>query len=192
MKYFIRVVSNSSACLLFGLFLRVGAEEWPGALLEQAKKERMVSWYTTAPVPEARKLVDIFEKHYPFIEVKILRSGGGAVANRVLAEHNAGSIKVDIIQGVASRGAIPTFREKGIITKYKFPERKFVAGNLKDKEGYWTAIYQQPLVLAYNKELVKPKDVPRTYKDLLKPKWKGGKILNDTENFVWFGTLLNH
>ncbi len=37
MKYFIRVVSISSACLLFGLFLRVSAEEWPGALLDQDK-----------------------------------------------------------------------------------------------------------------------------------------------------------
>ncbi len=37
MKYFIRVVSISSACLLFGLFLTVGAEKWPGALLDQGK-----------------------------------------------------------------------------------------------------------------------------------------------------------
>ncbi len=37
MKYFIRVVSISSVCLLFGLFLSVDAEEWPGALLDQDK-----------------------------------------------------------------------------------------------------------------------------------------------------------
>lgn len=177
---------------LFCLFLIARAQERPAHLLDQAKKEGIVSWYTTAPVPEARKLVNMFKKRYPFIEIEIFRSGGGAIANRVLTEHNAGSYKVDIIHGIASRGAIPPFRKKGIITKYIFPERKFVASDLKDKEGYWTTFYQQPLVLGYNKNLVKPKDVPRTYQDLLKPKWKGGKILNDTENFVWFGTLLKH
>jgi len=37
LKYFLRVVSISSVGLQFGLFLTVGAEEWPGALLNQGK-----------------------------------------------------------------------------------------------------------------------------------------------------------
>ncbi len=191
MKRFVWIISLLFV-LLFSFILTVSAQEWPGDLPEQAKKEGVVSWYTTAPVPEAKELADIFEKRYPFIKVEIFRSGGGAIANRVLAEHNAGSYMVDIIHGIASRGAIPPFRKKGIIMKYKFPEWKFVPGDLKDKEGYWTTFYQLPLVLAYNTNLVKSKDVPKTYEDLLKPKWKGGQILNDTENFVWFGTLLKH
>lgn len=175
-----------------GLFATGKAQESPGDLIEHARKEGTVSWYTTLPVPESRALADVFEKRHPPIEVKIFRSGGGAVANRVVAEYNANSYQVDIIQGVASRGAIPSFRDKGIITKYIFPERKFVADDLKDKEGFWAAHFVQPLVLGYNTGLVPADEVPKTYEDLLSPKWKGGKILNDTENFVWFGTLMKH
>jgi ABC-type Fe3+ transport system substrate-binding protein len=52
------------------------------------------------------------------------------------------------------------------------------------------AIYQLTYVVGYNKRMVKSEDVPRTYEDLLKPIWKGKKISNDTENFVWFDALL--
>jgi len=38
--------------------------------------------------------------------------------------------------------------------------------------------------------MVRPEDVPKTYDDLLKPMWKGKKILNDTENFAWFDGFL--
>jgi iron(III) transport system substrate-binding protein len=40
--------------------------------------------------------------------------------------------------------------------------------------------------------MVKPEDVPKNYDDLLKPIWKGKKILNDTENFAWFDGLLKY
>ena len=150
MKRFVWIISLLFM-FLFSFILTVSAQEWPGDLPEQAKKEGVVSWYTTAPVPEAKELADIFEKRYPFIKVEIFRSGGGAIANRVLAEHNAGSYMVDIIHGIASRGAIPPFRKKGIIMKYKFPEWKFVPGDLKDKEGYWTTFYQADYPANYEK-----------------------------------------
>jgi ABC-type Fe3+ transport system substrate-binding protein len=161
-------------------------------LAEKAKKEGKVAWYTVLSVPESRKLADIFEKQYPPIKVEILRSGGGALVNRILSEFSAGVHKADVILGADSRGGIPVFKKRGVITKYEFPQRKFVADDLKDPDGYWTSLYQLTFVLAYNKELVKPEDVPRTYDDLLEPRWKGRKILNDTENFVWFATLLNY
>ena len=46
-------------------------------LIAQAKKEGRVTWYTTVSIPEAKQLIDMFEKQYPFIKVDLLRSGSG-------------------------------------------------------------------------------------------------------------------
>lgn len=178
--------------ILFFIFL-LGICAAPAAadLAEDAKKEGEVVWYSTLSAPESRELADLFEQRYPSVKVKIVRSGGGALVNRVLSEFGAKAHIVDVILGADSRGAIPVFKKKGVITKYKFPNRDFVPNDLKDQEGYWTSLYQLTVVLAYNKNLVKPSDVPKSYEDLLDPKWKGKKILNDTEQYVWFGTLLS-
>ncbi len=163
-----------------------------GVLAEEAKKEGKVVWYTVLSVPESRKLADIFEERYPNVKVEIVRSGGGALVNRILAEFTGNAHTADVILGADSRGAIPVFKKKGIITPYESPERKFIDADLKDKEGYWTSLYQLTFVLAYNTALVQAKDVPKTYEDLIQPRWKGKKILNDTESFIWFGALLQH
>ncbi|MFQ5682668.1 MAG: ABC transporter substrate-binding protein [Candidatus Binatia bacterium] len=178
--------------VLYGLVPLVSAGEHSAELVKQAKREGKVIWYTTLSVPESSKLAGLFQKHYPFAKVEIVRSGGGALVNRILAEFSGKVHTVDVILGADSRGGIPVFKKRGIITRYKAPERKFVASGLKDKDGYWTSLYQLTFILAYNTELVKPKNIPRNYTDLLKPQWKGRKILNDTENFLWFGALLNY
>ena len=161
-------------------------------LVAQAKKEGGLMWYTTISIPEAKEFADAFEKLFPFVKVEIFRSGAGAVANRVASEYTAKSYKFDIVQGISSRGVIPAFKRKEIIGRYNSPEYKFVAADLKDKEGYWTAMNVNTLVLAYNTRMVKPSEAPKTYDDLLKPVWKGRKILNDTENFAWFDELLKY
>jgi ABC-type Fe3+ transport system substrate-binding protein len=160
--------------------------------VNQAKKEGALVWYTTISIPEAKEFADAFEKQYPPIKVDIFRSGAGAVANRVASEYNARNFNFDVVQGISSRGVMPAFRRKEIIGRYISPEFKFVAADLKDKDGYWTAMNVNTLVLAYNTRMIKAAEVPKTYDDLLKPIWKGKKILNDTENFAWFDELLKY
>ena len=161
-------------------------------LVGQAKKEGALVWYTTLSVPEAKQFADGFEKQFPFVKVEILRSGAGVIANRILSEYSAKNYRFDIVQGISSRGVIPALKRKEIIGRYESPEHKFVASDLKDREGYWSAMYVNTIVLAYNTRMVKPDEAPKTYDDLLKPMWKGKKILNDTENFAWFDGLLKY
>jgi iron(III) transport system substrate-binding protein len=161
-------------------------------LAAQANKEGALVWYTTISVPEAKEFADAFEKQFPPIKVEIFRSGAGVLANRISSEYQARNYQVDIIQGISSRGVIPAFKRNGIIGRYNSPEYKFIPTDLKDKEGYWSAMTVNTIVLAYNTRMVKPADIPKTYDDLLKPQWKGKKILNDTENFAWFDELLKY
>src|SRR5687768_2641822 len=159
-------------------------------LIGQAKKEGRVVWYTTVSIPESKQFVDMFEKQYPFLKVDLLRSGSGALVNRIVSEYAAKNYSVDVMQGTSSRGGFTALKQRNIIGRYESPEHKFLAPELKDKNGYWASSFLNSFVLAYNKRNVKPDDVPKTYEDLLKPIWKGRQIINDTENFEWFDGLL--
>jgi iron(III) transport system substrate-binding protein len=159
-------------------------------LIAQAKKEGRVTWYTTVSIPESKQLIDLFEKQYPFIKVDLLRSGAGALVNRVVSEYAARNYAADVLQGTASRGGLTLLKKREILGRYESPEFKYLPADLRDKAGYWGSTFQNTFVLAYNKRNVKPDDIPKTYDDLLKPMWKGRQIINDTDNFEWFDGLL--
>lgn len=159
-------------------------------LLAQAKKEGRVTWYTTVSIPESKLLVDMFEKQYPFIKVDLLRSGAGALINRVTSEYAARNYAPDVLQGLSSRGGLNLLKKREILGRYESPEFKNYPAEFRDKAGYWGSTFQNTFVLAYNTRNVKPTDVPKTYDDLLKPMWKGRQVINDTDNFEWFDGLL--
>ena len=142
-------------------------------MVAQAKKEGRVVWYTTVSIPEAKQFVDMFEKQYPFIKVDLLRSGAGALVNRIVSEYAGKNYAVDVMQGTTSRGGLQALKQRNILGRYDSPEYKFLAPELKDKNGYWASPFLNTFVLAYNKRNIKPNDVPKTYEDLLKPMWKG-------------------
>ena len=159
-------------------------------LVAQAKKEGRVAWYTTVSIPESKQFIDMFEKQYPFIKVDLLRSGSGALVNRIVSEYAAKSYAADVLHGMSTRGGFTVLKQRNIIGRYESPEHKYLPPELRDKNGYWGSTFQNTFVLAYNKRNVKPDDVPKTYEDLLKPMWKGRQIINDTDNFEWFDGLL--
>lgn len=159
-------------------------------LIAQAKKEGRVAWYTTVSIPESQEFSALFQQQFPSIQVDIIRSGSGAIVNRIVSEYNANKHLVDVVQGFSSRGGYGALKQRGILAQYKSPEHKFLPSDLRDPAGYWGSHFQNTFVLAYNTRMVKSPDVPKTYDDLLKPKWKGKQILNDTENYEWFDGLL--
>ena len=69
------------------------------------------------------------------------------------------------------------------------PERRAFLDDFKDKEGYWTSVYHNASIIAYNTNLLKPADLPKSYDDLLDPKWKG-KMLMDNRETEWYASML--
>ncbi len=150
-------------------------------LIEGAKKEGQVIWYTTMTLDQSKQVVDRFEQKYPFIKTTLFRTGGGPMLNKILTEARGGRHAWDISVG---RGEmVLPLKERKLITTYRSPETKMIDDDLVDKDGYWTAYYVNTYVLGYNTKLVKKGDVPKTYEALLDPKWKGGKISIDTEAY---------
>ena len=140
------------------------------ALIAAARKEGAVTWYTTQIINQfARPAAELFEKKYG-VKVNYVRSDTGEMVIRVMNEAKAGRLQADVIDGTSS---VPALKREGLTAKF-IPEnaRRFPAQFI-DAEGEWVAgnfYVHQPI---FNTDLVKKGTEPRSYEDLLDPKWKG-------------------
>ncbi len=174
---------------LFGAFFLLVLAAAPAAwaqgaanqkLIEAAKKEGEVVYYTTMTLDQSKTVTDRFEKKYG-IKATLFRTGGGPLLNKIFTEARGGRYDWDVVVGRGEM-VLPMIERK-LIASYHSPEAKMVEEQLVDKEGYWTAYYVNSYVLGWNTKLVKKPDVPKTYEELLNPKWKGGQISLDTEAY---------
>jgi iron(III) transport system substrate-binding protein len=158
-------------------------------VIEAAKSEGKMSYYTTMTLSQSKKVVDAFQKKYPFITPELFRGGGDEVLNRIQNEARGGLYAWDV---VSTRGdSVLTFEESKLITPYRSPESKFIDKDMVDDDGYWAAYYVNPYVLGYNTKLVKKDEVPKTYEQLLDPKWKGRKISIDDSAYGLLAGLIH-
>jgi len=156
-------------------------------VIEGAKKEGAVVFYTTMDIQNSKPLLDNFTKKYPFIKGDLVRLGGTAMVSRIMAEAQAGANKFDVAVGI-SPSYIP-MRERNLIAPYMSPEFPSLYDDLYEPKGYWATVYLNTLVLGYNTKVISRNDLPKTYEDLLKPQYKQ-KFIIDIENhdvFVGLG-----
>ena len=157
-------------------------------IIEAAKSEGAVSYYTTMTLSQSKKVVDKFQKKYPFVKPELFRGGGDEVLNRIQNEARGGLYAWDV---VSTRGdSVLTLKDASLIAPYRSLESKFIDRDMVDDEGYWTAYYVNPYVLGYNTDLVKKEQVPKTYEDLLDTKWKGRKISIDDSAYGFLAGLI--
>ncbi len=159
------------------------------ALIEGAKKEGKVVWYNMLTVVEANVVAKKFHEKYPFITAEMYRSGAENMMTKITAENQAKKYIFDVLMITAAESEL--LRRKGLFAKYLSPERKFFPENLRDAEGYWTDQYLNLNVIGYNTKLVSRQDLPKTYEDLLKPRWKG-RMGMDTKAYNWFASVIKH
>jgi iron(III) transport system substrate-binding protein len=158
-------------------------------LMEKAKAEGEVSFYSSLQAQQIEPFIRVFQKRYPFIKVNPYRVSGNRQVLKIQTEFNAGNHLFDVTNGSSEQaGAI---KKIGAIDSYFSPQREFYTGANKDKEGYFTSFYVIPIVLGYNTKLVKRGEAPKTYADLLNPKWKSNMFLDD-EAYEWYAVLLKH
>jgi iron(III) transport system substrate-binding protein len=164
-------------------------EQRQKTLVEKAKTEGEVSFYSSLQAQQIEPFIRVFQKRYPFIRVNPYRVSGNRQVLKIQTEYNAGNHLFDVTNGSAEQaGAI---KKIGAIDPYFSPQREFYPGANKDKEGYFTSFYVIPIVLGYNTNLLKRGEVPKTYADLLNPKWKSNMFLDD-EAYEWYAVLLKH
>src|ERR1700759_476576 len=149
------------------------AAEVTPALIEAAKKEGQVVYYTSVDLPVAEKLGKAFEAKYPGISVRVERTGAERVFQRIAQEYSSNIHAVDVVN---SSDAAPfiVWKRDGILGTY-VPEdvAKFYPPEHKDPDGQFASWRVWLSIIAYNTSLVKPEDAPKSFADLLEPRWKG-------------------
>ena len=156
------------------------------ALIEAAKREGEVVFYASMNLGEANTLIGKFEERHPFVKVKLNRTGSEKLLSKVLTEARAKKMSADVIQTVEF--SMHIFNRSGVLARY-VPQSNSVYSKEFKQEGFWTTVYYNPYVVAYNTKLVAPRMIPKTYNDLLDSKWKDKMMMEGTKA-DWFAGML--
>lgn len=81
-------------------------------------------------------------------------------------------------------------QKSGLIAPYKSPMSAAYPEGFKDPNGYWTDLYDNLLVPAYNTNKVRREELPKRYEDMFRPRWKGRIALDQNED-RWFANMLH-
>ncbi len=170
---------------LIGLFWR-GTAASADAVLDAAKREGEVVYYASMNLSEANALVAEFEKRYRPIKVGLNRTGSEKLLTKVVAEARAKKNFADVIQTVEF--SMHLLNRTGVLAHYIPLANALYPQDFKE-EGYWTTVYYNPYVVAYNTRAATLQTLPKTYQDLLDLKWRD-KMLMEGTKADWFAGIL--
>jgi len=163
----------------------------PGAitpeLVTAARAEGKVTWYTSVDLPLSEKMARAFESKYPGIACRVERSGAERNFQRIGQEFSSGIRAVDVVNSSDASHFI-VWKRNGWLAPYVPDDvARHYPPEHKDPDGFfatWRAFFS---VISYNTNLVKPQDAPKSFADLLDPKW-AGKVVKAHPGYS--GTIL--
>jgi iron(III) transport system substrate-binding protein len=142
-------------------------------LIEAAKKEGKVIYYTSIDLPLAEKIAKSFEAKFPGIAVRVERSGAERIFQRIGQEYASNIHAVDVVNS-SDAAQLIYWKREGMLAPF-VPEdvAKHYPAEHKDPDGMFASFRVGLCIIAYNTNLVKAEEAPKSYADLLDPKWKG-------------------
>lgn len=157
------------------------------AMFEAAKKEGKVVWYTSVDLPLAERISKSFEAKFPGVACRVERTGAERVFQRIDQEYGSNIYAVDVVNSSDAAHLI-VWKSKGWLAGF-VPEdvaRHYPAEH-KDPDGTFASFRVFLCPMGYNTDLVKAEDAPKSYADVLDPKWIG-KIVKAHPSYS--GTIL--
>jgi iron(III) transport system substrate-binding protein len=142
------------------------------ALVDAARKEGQVIYYTSTDLPVAEKLAKAFEAKYSGIAVRVERTGAERVFQRIGQEYSSNIHAVDVVNSSDAAHFI-VWKRDGILAPYVPEDVASYPAEHKDADGQFASFRVWLSIIAYNTNLVKAEDAPKSFADLLDPKWKG-------------------
>ncbi len=137
-----------------------------------------VMLYSSMQEDQLNAIKQAFEKKYPDIKLDYYFAGTGKVITKIATEAKSGQVAADVIW-VGDPADYIGFKKMGILQKYTSPEAKGIDPVFIDKEGYYTGARMMNMGIAYNPQKVSKEEAPKTWDDLLDPKWKGQIVMTD-------------
>jgi len=163
-------------------------------LIRGAKKEGKLVGFGASSIEDIQPLIDAFKKAYPFVDAEYTEVSGSKGRERMRLEHQRGERRVDFFESdtlnfgllVPTGMFAPAIRE---VPNVREIPKEYV-------DDLSIAFYIDDYGMAYNTKLVKEDEAPRTYRDLLKPRFKGRKLAIDVDpggskTTMWFALLTN-
>jgi iron(III) transport system substrate-binding protein len=156
-------------------------------LIEAAKKDGKVVWYTSVDLPLAERIAKSFEAKFPGVACRVERTGAERVFQRIGQEYASNIHAVDVVNS-SDAAHLNVWKSKSWLAPF-VPEdvAKHYPAEHKDPDGTFASFRVFLCPMGYNTELVKAEEAPRSYADLLDPKWTG-KIVKAHPSYS--GTIL--
>jgi iron(III) transport system substrate-binding protein len=156
-------------------------------LIAGAKREGIVSVYSSTAVEDMAPLVAAFERKYG-VRVRVWRGASSDILQRSLTEARAGHHDVDIIETATPE--MEALNREGLFETVRSPVFAELMPQAVAPGRPWVASRLIIFNLGYNTNLVRSADLPKSYEDLLQPKWKGRLGIEATDSY-WFMTLVS-
>lgn len=174
--------------LIVGLFSFSLLAAQDAALIQAARKEGSLVWYTSVALPSATSIAHAFKQKYAGIEVEVHRTGSERVLQRFMQEATAGIKNADIID-TSDAGHFELLKGKGMLLKFTPQGVAGFPDGFKDKAGFFHGMRSTLSVIAHNPKILPEKDAPKTWKDLLNPRWSGKLV---TAHPGYSGIIVTH
>jgi iron(III) transport system substrate-binding protein len=181
-------VAVATLAALVAGFVTAGDAQTPNRHLEAARKEGKVVWYTSLVLPSAERVAKLFETAYPDVKVEVHRTGSQRILQRVMQELQANIKNVDVVH-TSDAGHYVLLKEKKLLAKYTPAGVDAFPAGFKDKDGYYYGLRATVNAITYNTKMVSAAEAPKTWKDLLDPKWKGKMV---TAHPGYSGVIATH
>ncbi len=157
-------------------------------LEEGARKEAALLIYTTGT--QIQPVIDRFKRKYQFLRVELARAPSSDVAGKVLEEYSAGVYLADAFELAAHGLLVP--RDQGILAPFTAPEAAHYEPSAIEGGRHWISVREGYTGIGFNTRKIAPADAPKTYQDLLDPKWKGKMAVSSQSVTAanWLGIMI--
>src|SRR6478736_1496973 len=149
------------------------AETITPALIAAATKEGQLTWYTSADLQLAEKVGKAFEQKFAGIRVRVERAGGERIFSRVAQENASGLHVADAVSTGDAAQFLVWKRQKLLVPCVPEDVARHFPPEHRDPDGLYATVRASLCVIAYNTEMVKRENAPKSFADLLDAKWKG-------------------
>jgi iron(III) transport system substrate-binding protein len=172
-----RILEAAAALpLVYAMPLRAAAppaEAITPALIAAATNEGQLTWYTSADLQLAEKVGKAFEQKFPGIRVRVERAGGERIFSRVSQENASGLHVVDAVSTGDAAQFLAWKRQKLLVPWVPEDVAQHIPPEHRDPDGFYATVRASLCVIAYNTEMVKRENAPKSFADLLDPQWEG-------------------
>ena len=131
------------------------------AMIQAARKEGSVAWYTSLALPSSTAIAHAFKTKYRGLDVEVHRTGSQRVLQRVMQEATAGIKNADVIH-TSNTNHFVLLKDKGLLLQYTPKGVESFPAGFKDKNGFYFGMRATLSVIAYNPKIVADKDAPST------------------------------